>query len=152
MKRSLKIGVVIVVLIVAAIGAFTFYLSLSNHEITFNFEDGSSTSIHSLSIDYQDKPVKSITYAVTNQNWDLSQYTPYFTSSFGTKTLTPNGQGEWTLTIFEIANYSLNDGVYIIRLIPAGTITENDKPVKLPNPLEFKLKVEDNRHIQLIIG
>ena len=149
MKPIISI-LIIAVVIIAGFVAYSFYSSPIEHSITFYFHDGTTSTIPILDITHSQKRVDTIEYNIEFEGYDISQYTPYFDTPMGIYQLEPSITGIWSIPIYEIVNYNVDDGEYEIKLVPFGTITQNDKSIILPGKLTFKLAVDDNRNINLV--
>ena len=122
-----------------------------SHSIIFHYTDGTTSELTPfLSITYEGKKLDAIEYQVSGDNIELSSYTPYFHSPLWDHHMEPqNGSNaSWVVDIYSIIYYTLDDGIYEVVLVPDGVILD----VALPNPIEFKLKVFDDRSIGLEFG
>lgn len=140
------------VIVIIAVAAFLFWQSGNNedHELVFHFEDGTTSSLSPFGIKYEDKNVVSITYQVTNENYDTSQYEPYFDTPQGIYHLVSHDNGTWNIPIYELINYSVDDGIYTLKLVPDGILYENGEPVQLLDEIVFAISVSDDRHVGII--
>ena len=142
------------VVIIIAIIAFLFMQSGSsgNHEIIFHFEDGSTSTIPNLGIEYEGKNVISVEYNVLD-SLNTLDYTPYYETPLGTYQLETRDNGTWKTPIYKLINYNVEDGFYNLTLVPDGSLKDNnDNSVTLPDEIEFMIHVQDDRTVGIIVG
>jgi len=145
-----KIIVLALTIVMVGAGFFLYWDYSDNHELIFNFTDGTSSELSSLSITYQGKDIESFTYRITNSDYSLNDYSPYFDTPQGTYQLEPNSSGVWNVPVFDVINYNVEDGQYQISLIPSGQITVDGEQITLPEPITFIVEVKDDRTIELV--
>jgi hypothetical protein len=95
--------------------------------------------------------VTSVTYEVTNKNYDLTLYDPYFETPMGLCELEGGFNGMWEVPIYRLINYTVDDGFYDISLIPRGVISLEGNEISLPEQIDFTIHIEDDRTISIIL-
>ena len=136
-----------------------------NHKLIVTYTDGTTSDSPALTILYRDKPIQSIQYSISAESYDPGyinplSYSPAIQTPFGTHTPSPC-DGTTTATSFDLlynvsmwklANYSLDDGTYNLNIHPSGSITYNSQNTNLPPDIPFSLTIKDDRTLNLVFG
>lgn len=152
--KTIIIGIFVLVGCIIAFFFISDYLPSSpvDHSLIIHFSDGTTSELSTLGISYNDKEVESVTYQVVSENFDYSFYTPYFSTPMGNVQLSSKTDPMWNVPIYQLINYTVEDGYYDISLIPDGKILDNNERIMLPEPIEFTIHIIDDRTIGIIIN
>ena len=173
--QYIAIAFAVIVLLLASLYMFTgtnnwtvgdTTIGSIRHSVILRFVDGTTTEMENpLSILYKDKPIESIDYSISGESYesgsiDLTGYTPTFVTPLGSyapdissEEITANDFNlRYTVSMWKLVNYTLEDGTYLITLHPDGMVKFNEQITSLPDVISFSLRIEDDRYIYLEFG